>query len=1034
MKTKRSLIITLLCLAGLIIVLGAAVALTRQQAQLTRGMFYGFPASLTPPQHGVGVNVALEQYDPDQLEAEVAHIKQAGFSWIRQTFPWAQIESEQGQFDWAPWDRIVQASGDVNLIAVLDTSPRWAASASASPPTSTLQFANFARSLALRYGDRIDYYQIWDEPNLGDRWRGEVNPIEYAEMLRQARDAIKQVDPGATIVLAGLAPTVETSKANLADWLFLRRLYEAGARDLFDVVAGKPYGFDTAPADHRIDPNILNFQHLVLLREEMEQHGDAAKALWATQFGWNTIEGSPWGKVTPDLQRAYAQQSLAFARENWPWLGIMAIENWEPNVPPDNPRWGFSIKDNLPQIDTAPGGLGFYPTALQQRPGSPTYIPNPLATFTGDWRFSELGADWSASGDKVSIPFHGTDLALRVRRAADRANFYVTVDGQPANALPRDEHGAYLQLIPPDVTRTDIQTIPVATGLANSDHVAEITAERGWNQWSLIGWSVGRSEDRRSVDSINSLLLMSGLLLAIGAIYFGRKADWGVFGRRISALWSRLSGRQQTLVAVVTAGIVYATAWMTWGVDVAAAYRRAGDTTNIIATLAAATLFYISPWLILTVISGLALLVLIILRLDLGLALVALFAPFFFLPRQLFESAFSMSELILLMCVVALVLRRAWSVRRDRKLDFHFPRLTALDWGVLALLLVSVVAVLLAEYSTFALREFRVIILEPIIYYALIRIAKLDRQALWRVVDFLMLAGVIVAVIGLVQYAFNLNIITAEEGVRRLRSVYGSPNNVGLFLGRVFPIGLALLLLGRGRRRLFYGLALIPISAAILLSQSRGAIFIGIPLSILAIGLLAGGRWLWAALGILAAGAIAAIPLLNSPRIQAIFSGGDTSVFRVALWKSAIQLIRDHPWFGVGPDNFLYAYRGRYLLPEAWQEPSLSHPHNVLLDFAVRLGLSGLGIFLWIQIAFWVTAVRAMRRAKAAISRNQWALLIGLMASMVDFLAHGLIDAAFFVVDLAFVFMLTLALVQVQQLEWQPDESGDTAGREQAGP
>ncbi len=98
---------------------------------------------------------------------------------------------------------------------------------------------------------------------------------------------------------------------------------------------------------------------------------------------------------------------------------------------------------------------------------------------------------------------------------------------------------------------------------------------------------------------------------------------------------------------------------MTWGVDVAAAYRRAGDTTNIIATLAAATIFYVSPWLILTIISGLVLLALIILRLDLGLALVALFAPFFFLPRQLFESAFSMSELILLMCVVAFVLRGA---------------------------------------------------------------------------------------------------------------------------------------------------------------------------------------------------------------------------------------------------------------------------------------------------------------------------------------------------------------------------------------
>ena len=256
-------------------------------------------------------------------------------------------------------------------------------------------------------------------------------------------------------------------------------------------------------------------------------------------------------------------------------------------------------------------------------------------------------------------------------------------------------------------------------------------------------------------------------------------------------------------MAVITALIVYATAWMTWGVDLAAAYRRAGDTTNIIATLAAATIFYVSPWLILTIISGLVLLVLIILRLDLGLALVALFAPFFFLPRQLFESAFSMSELILLMCVVAFVLRGAYSVRRTRKITLaRFTasrRWTGASWRCSSS---PPCPSVLADYRTFALREFRVIILEPIIYYALIRAAKLDRRAVWRIVDFLMLAGVLVAVIGLVQYAFNLNIITAEEGVRRLRSVYGSPNNVGLFLGRVFPIGLALLLLGRGRRRM----------------------------------------------------------------------------------------------------------------------------------------------------------------------------------------------------------------------------------------
>ncbi|HZY41033.1 MAG TPA: O-antigen ligase family protein, partial [Anaerolineae bacterium] len=528
-----------------------------------------------------------------------------------------------------------------------------------------------------------------------------------------------------------------------------------------------------------------------------------------------------------------------------------------------------------------------------------------------------------------------------------------------------------------------------------------------------------------------------GVVCAFGVWRNARRVRWREVGGVISTAYARLSNGKQIALTVITTLIVYASAWLTWGVDIAAAYRRAGDTANILATLAAATVFYISPWLILTLISGLVLLVLVCLRLDLGLALVALFAPFFMLPRQLFESAFSMSELVLVMCVVSFVLRTAYSVREARSLRTLAPpgapppqsgghgvagsarvthyaiRLTLLDWSVLAFLLVSIASTFLADDRVYALRELRVIIFEPVIYYALIRAAKLDDKAVWRIVDALIAAGAIVAVIGLIQYMFNLNLITAEEGTMRLRSMYGSPNNVGLFLGRVLPIGLAVAVLGRGRRRAVYALTLIPIAAAIVLSQSRGAIFLGVPAAILAIGLLAGGRWLWASIGTLLVAGVAAIPLLNSPRIQALFNGeGGTSFFRVALWKSTLDLIGDRLWLGVGPDNFLYAYRGRYLRPEAWQEPSLSHPHNVVLDFAARLGLLGLTAFVAMQAAFWRVAWRVMRNAKSSLKIEHWSLIIGLMASMIDFLAHGLVDAAYFVVDLSFVFMLTLALVQ----------------------
>jgi O-antigen ligase len=153
---------------------------------------------------------------------------------------------------------------------------------------------------------------------------------------------------------------------------------------------------------------------------------------------------------------------------------------------------------------------------------------------------------------------------------------------------------------------------------------------------------------------------------------------------------------------------------------------------------------------------------------------------------------------------------------------------------------------------------------------------------------------------------------------------------------------------------------------------------------------------------------LAALPLLRTPRFNALFDlQSGTSFFRLHLWRSSVDMIRDHPLLGVGLDNFLYAYRGRYIRPAAWQEPDLSHPHNLVLDYWSRLGLLGLAAGLWLQAAFWRLAL-PLRRLTDPDDR---ALALGLMASMVDFLAHGLVDNSYFVVDLAFAFCLTLGLV-----------------------
>ena len=600
------------------------------------------------------------------------------------------------------------------------------------------------------------------------------------------------------------------------------------------------------------------------------------------------------------------------------------------------------------------------------------------AEWEGDWEFSELGAGPSEAGtERVTISFSGTYLALQVRRGAYRAYLYVTIDGEPANLLPRDERGAYLVLTSAEGTQ-QVEVLPVATGLDDRPHDAVVEAERGWDQWPLVGWTVGRGPRTDAYDWALTALGVFALACLVGAVWWGRSA------------WEESVESRETAGPVAVAS--------PWG----------GDGGWVLAiTILTAAIFHFSPWLWLTLLSLAALAVLIVLRPGAGLALIAAAAPFFLQPRPLFGKSFSLVEIATLLTAASWGARVLFAWRPGESRSW---RASTLDLAVMLFVAVAVLSLQVANHTHVALRELRVLILEPAMFYVMLRTTRLDRRQVWRMVDCFVLGGVLVAGIGLVQYALGTDVITAEEGFRRLVSVYGSPNSVGLYMGRVLPVLLAITLLGGSRRRrTIYGLAVLPVGAALVLSFSKGALLIGVPLSLLALGLLAGGRWLWASIVTLAGSALAAIPLLNTPRFRSLLdTSGGTTFFRIHIWRSSWTMFLENLWLGVGPDNFLYEYRSRYILPAAWQEPDISQAHNVLLDYATRMGIPGIVAGIWLQIEYWRIAL-PLRRLRNADDR---ALAIGLMASMVSFLAHGLVDASYFLIDLAFVFFLTLGLVQ----------------------
>ena len=1031
-----------LLLVAIVLFLGSAVSISltlTQQAAYTRGWENATAANAPLPYYlpHPGVNVELTQYDEVELNRQLDDMQALGITWVRQEFPWAAIEPEPGVYQWEQWDSIVQGIAEhdgLQLIAVLAHAPEWARHPSArdqqtAPPENNADFANFARQVAARYGEQIDFYQIWDEPNLASGW-GELDPIpaDYVSLLEAAYNAIHSVDSRATVITAGLAPTIEQGPRNYSDVLFLRAIYENGGQPYFDAVAGKPYGFDFSPDNREVGETILNFSRLILLREEMVRRGDGEKSLWGSQFGWNALPedwpGPPsiWGSVSRQQQLTYIQTAYERANKEWPWLGGLILQHWQPAAPQDDPIWGFSLIPQGEQRVNVPANL--FGGELTAAPAGRHHPLSPYASYSGSWTFSEIGADFGpADSNEATFSFQGTDSALELRRDNYRAYLFVTVDDHPANALPQDNRGQSYVILTSDDLAPHTDVVPIASGLLFGQHTLHFRTALGQERWALAGYRVATAPDlqvyTQSLVLSLGILLIAAALIALIALRM-RQTGMTISSPRILPLfWERVDHTGHMLLALLASVLVMIGMLLTWQTTIPTLLRR--DPPGLLVGIATAGLLYLSPSLALTLISALVLWFIIFHRIEIGVLLTIFWAPFFLYPIHLYQFAFSMAEVSIFLTATAWGLqhlihwgrsyRHSADEQRTSRILRTLKKLTALDWGMLLFLGLALLTISWAAHQVEAWREWRTMILEPVLFYFIARTSLRTPVEIRRLVDTFILSATLAALVGLVMFVSGQGIITAEQNTPRLAGIYGSPNNVGLLMERALPFALAYLLISKARRRrMLAALAGVVLFATALLSQSAGAILLGVPVGIVVVLLLWSRRWGVILIAMTAVtGVIALIPLSRSPRFARLFDlSSGTSFFRLRLWQSTLHMLADYPLTGVGLDQFLYQYRGRYILPEAWQEPSLSHPHNILLDFWTRLGLGGLILLFWLQTTFWKAIWQAYRSLQKRPTMQ--AVSVGAMGAMAALLAHGLVDNSVFVLDLSYIFALLLAL------------------------
>lgn len=321
------------------------------QVQSTR-LADNVPAAVALPFRGI--TAELDVLPTAERQTRLAALRASGYGWLRHRFDWADLEPQPGQFDWTRADALLAdiAAFGLEPLVVLDGSPDWArapedlapADNPLAPPADPPTFARFAAAFAARYGDRVRFYQVWDEPNVAPHWGNRlIEPVAYAQLLKAASAAIRAVDADAQIVAAALAPTVDRGHVAIDEPYFLQRMIAAGAAPAFDIVAIQPFGFGESPANARQAPDVLNFQRAALIRRTLVAAGLADKPLLAARFGWNRNAPSPWGSVTVADQARYAAAALDLGWRDWPWLAGMGWAIDRPDAPDDAPQWGFAL-------------------------------------------------------------------------------------------------------------------------------------------------------------------------------------------------------------------------------------------------------------------------------------------------------------------------------------------------------------------------------------------------------------------------------------------------------------------------------------------------------------------------------------------------------------------------------------------------------------------------------------------------------------------------------------------------------------------
>jgi hypothetical protein len=295
-------------------------------AAVVTGIYFIKKAAPSTRLAGVGIGTSTHlRVGEDGLPGAMNLITGMGASWIREEFPWNEIQQFPDEFRWSigngaithNFDTLVEEAraNELHILAVLDGGPVFLAHVYPGMPIDKEEllraWQGYVQAVVDRYGDQINAWEIGNRENTAAGW-GKVmfptasdalaapDPELYSQMIQVAYKIIKAKNSSAQVILGGL--DMKGSDCSESPFAFLASVEKTGGWQSFDSIGVQLIGSNTWPEQASISGNehnsltgtcVSGTQTWGTALDEIQsvvsfsrQFGE--KSIWVTAVGYHT--------------------------------------------------------------------------------------------------------------------------------------------------------------------------------------------------------------------------------------------------------------------------------------------------------------------------------------------------------------------------------------------------------------------------------------------------------------------------------------------------------------------------------------------------------------------------------------------------------------------------------------------------------------------------------------------------------------------------------------------------------------------------